>query len=335
MLKPTRYYALGVIVVALAAVVSVTADEAADSLHFDGSIADTSRDVGVWKAVAASGVVEALLAVDTSEPWVRVRRGDELDALTEVRTGRRGRATLTRSSDLLIVDPESVVRLPEPGIDSPSSVVQTEGSVLYEIEGSEGREFKVMTPYLVAGVKGTVFMVTVRNDTASVTVEDGVVEVLSLASGEVTDLHAGDTVLVGAEPGQELDVMTRNRSGSDGGATDKESRRLAQAESKRLLRVLERGQEDLLIAAELGELDPDDPLLVRSFAVTAPGLRSGPASTVRQEDGVKVRSIEKNGNTVEPKPEPEPIDPGTEPAPEPTSGGGKTNIKETGTGALS
>ena len=43
-----------------------------------------------WKAVAASGLVEALPA-SQDQQWSRVERGDQLVARTAVRTGRRGR----------------------------------------------------------------------------------------------------------------------------------------------------------------------------------------------------------------------------------------------------
>ena len=65
-----------------------------------------------WKAVAASGPVQALPAGQEDLIWRTVVRGDELQPATLLRTGRRGRATLTRNASLIIVDPSSEVELP-------------------------------------------------------------------------------------------------------------------------------------------------------------------------------------------------------------------------------
>ena len=59
-----------------------------------------------WKAVAASGPVETRPGA-IEEAWTAVRRGDRLEPLNLVRTGQRGRATLTRRGDILMVDPDS------------------------------------------------------------------------------------------------------------------------------------------------------------------------------------------------------------------------------------
>ena len=117
-----------------------------------------------WTAVSASGPVQARPAATVTEAlWRDVARGDELPPQTLVETGRKGRATLTRSASLLILDPESRVELPGDGYDGmETSIVQTQGSVLYKVDRRSNPHFEVVTPYLVAGVKGTSFLVTVN-----------------------------------------------------------------------------------------------------------------------------------------------------------------------------
>lgn len=145
-----------------------------------------------WKAVAASGRVEASADAETSV-WTSVARGDDVASRSAVRTGRRGRATLARGADILILDPGSEVVLPATG--RYSTVEQTSGSVLYEVDGRVNPDFKVVTPYLVAGVKGTQFVVTVDERGASVSVRRGVVEVFDPMSGDRLPVRAGEAVL--------------------------------------------------------------------------------------------------------------------------------------------
>ena len=203
-----------------------------------------------WKAVAASGPVETRPGA-IEESWAPVRRGDRLEPLNLVRTGHRGRTTLTRSGDVLMVDPESQVALP-PLTGDESSVVQTSGSVIYEVGRREGRDFKVVTPYLVAGVKGTIFMVTVADSYASVTVEEGLVEVTSLASGESLDVGAGESVQLDAMADSEMEhVSLRAKADSAAAEANKDARKLARADLRRLAHAVAQRHEIIM-----DDLDP-------------------------------------------------------------------------------
>ena len=202
-----------------------------------------------WKAVAASGPVDTRPGA-IEESWAPVRRGDRLEPLNVVRTGHRGRTTLTRSGDVLMVDPESQVELP-PLTGDESSVVQTSGSVIYEVGRREGRDFKVVTPYLVAGVKGTIFMVTVADSYASVTVEEGLVEVTSLASGESLDVGAGESVQLDAMADSEMEhVSLRAKADSAAAEANKDARKLARADLRRLAHAVAQRHE--IIMDDLG-----------------------------------------------------------------------------------
>ena len=151
---------------------------------------------GAWTTVAASGKVEAA-TVSVEESWREVRRGDVLPSSTAVRTGKRGRATLTRTASVLIVDPATEIVLPEPG-DSrmETSVVQTQGSVVYDVDSRKSPHFEVVTPHLVAGVKGTRFVVTVKDGFTSVSVKHGLVEALDIETGERAEIGAGESVFL-------------------------------------------------------------------------------------------------------------------------------------------
>lgn len=215
-----------------------------------------------WKAVAASGPVETRTGA-IEESWAPVRRGDRLEPRNLVRTGHRGRTTLTRSGDVLMVDPESQVELP-PLTGDESSVVQSSGSVIYEVGRREGRDFKVVTPYLVAGVKGTIFMVTVADSYASVTVEEGLVEVTSLTSGESLDVGAGESVQLDALADSEMEhVSLRTKADRTAAEANKDARKLARADLRRLAHAVAQRHEiimdDLDPAAGLGDAGTAEP----------------------------------------------------------------------------
>ena len=191
-----------------------------------------------WKTLAASGPVEARAIIGTETVWDRVTRGDELEPRTVVRTGRRGRATLAQQASVLMVDPHSELELPYTvSPDGPSSVTQTTGSVVYEVDGEKVDDFKVVTPYLIAGVKGTTFLVSVTDRYAAVTVEHGVVEVTSLLSGESRDVHAGETLKVDTvEEDAVIEVVSLD---SDRHELNRDTVRFARDEFRRLNRMVE------------------------------------------------------------------------------------------------
>jgi hypothetical protein len=162
-----------------------------------------------WNAVAASGPVENRAADDGT--WLAVRRGDALEPLSVLRTGKRGRATLARQASVILVDPDSSLQLPTADpVDGAYRVRQKTGTVIYEVERRDGRQFEVVTPYLVAGVKGTVFGITVADGYTMLSVEEGIVEVRS-PGGDVMDVHAGEAVRVDAERG-DVDLLRRERA---------------------------------------------------------------------------------------------------------------------------
>lgn len=314
-----RLYVMAV-VIALAAIVTVTAEETPLPLGADSA----PRSAPAWTAVAASGLVEAQ-DQPAEDTWIRVKRGARLQERATLRTGRRGRATLARNADLLIVDPNSSIELPSLRVhpDDESTVIQNEGSVVYEVDGRTTRNFKVVTPYLVAGVKGTVFLVSVADGSASVTVDEGVVEVLSLGSGAVADIQAGQTVLVDAQQGHDLEIVSAaERRSANAAPRERDVQRIARAEGRRLNRVMQRGEEELRIAVELGDLEPLD---VFADAVL------DPATTGLLDDGKEAEDRDTAGAIkIEPEvlidPNAIPVPPQTPPTNPPgstTSGGGK------------
>ncbi len=248
----------------------------------------------VWKAVAASGPVEAHRLAASPEAWTRLGRGDELAPLDLLRTGRRGRATLVHGATVLLVDPESQVSLPAPGDGSPAGkIVQKSGSVFYEVDGRTHGGLQVVTPYLVAGVKGTAFVVTVREGSASVSVEEGIVSVVS-PKGLALDVHAGETALVDATASEII-----RREGSRGPsdrveAKSRDAAKIARQEGRRLDRMSSAKRD----ALEAALVDPtsveEEPLL----EVVRDEISPGGDSTGSVEEDL-LRAIEETTKEAE------------------------------------
>ncbi len=195
--------------------------------------------VPAWVAVAASGKVTRREAGTEPDAWSKVRRGDLLAPLTHVRSEDRGRATLTRDGDIILVSPGSMVTLPDGRNGAPDTIRQTSGRALYQVEpGREGR-FEVVTPLLVAGVKGTQFSVIVRDGFTAVEVVEGHVEVQSLLDREDRrDLFAGDVLTLDARE-RRMDVFQEDRQETRSFDTARERREFeVREETKRLSRDL-------------------------------------------------------------------------------------------------
>ncbi len=230
----------------------------------------SARLVAPWKTVATSGQVEAHPPAIHEVIWHAVARGEELRPQTAVRTGKKGRATLARNGSILIVDRDSRVDLPAVvPQEGSSSVMQTQGRVVYKIEKADSKHFEVVTPYLVAGVKGTTFMVTVKDHAASVSVQEGTVEVASPMTGEKMDVHAGETVLVGNDTESRMELVT-SRPVDDGRRAGKsESADRARSDASRMASLLDAGDPTTDTARADAKPDPVEDLA---------GLASGDAA---------------------------------------------------------
>ncbi len=148
-----------------------------------------------WSVVSTSGQVHSLLTGTGEELWQPVMRGISLQPLSTIRTGSDGRATLTQDRNIVIVDPNSEIKLPA-SLDASAAVLvrQEAGTATYRIHKARKQDFQVITPFLTAAVKGTVFTVTVDESSATVAVFSGVVSVHSLLSDQTVDVYAGENV---------------------------------------------------------------------------------------------------------------------------------------------
>ncbi len=175
-----------------------------------------------WRVVVASGTVRYLTtAADGTVRWGAVEVGQVVPAETQFETAADGHLLLFNGHDSLTVSPGS--RIIVPAEASPAEhirILQDLGTVRYDVEsrrpgatgvgafltrvrralttdGPPAALFEVRTPHAVVVVKGTSFTITVTPLETRIVVLEGVVAVRDLASGEIIDLLAGQSVIVG------------------------------------------------------------------------------------------------------------------------------------------
>ncbi|MCJ8519051.1 hypothetical protein ABID21_001963 [Pseudorhizobium tarimense] len=138
--------------------------------------------------------------------WHAVEAGSIIPNQAWISTGPRGRATLSRGTESITLQPNTLgAVITTQGLFSrKTDVVQQKGQIALNIEKRSRPHTFVHTPYLAAVVKGTTFTVTVTNRDASVSVEEGLVQVSSFTGGQSTNVGPGQQVTV--DQAQEMSV---------------------------------------------------------------------------------------------------------------------------------
>ncbi|MEW4459815.1 FecR family protein [Roseibium algicola] len=125
----------------------------------------------------------------------RARKGMALHKGHTIATRKGARAVLQRGNDSITVGPNTEFALSQyRSNDSQTTLLQRKGTIDVDVETRGRPFFRVETPYLAAVVKGTRFSVTVTGNESQVSVQRGVVGVQDLASGQQSDLRAGQSV---------------------------------------------------------------------------------------------------------------------------------------------
>ena len=154
---------------------------------------------GLTKAYAAEWVITRISGtVYLLAPGIqahRARKGMALHKGHTIATRKGARAVLQRGNDSITVGPNTEFALSQyRSNDSQTTLLQRKGTIDVDVETRGRPFFRVETPYLAAVVKGTRFSVTVTGNESQVSVQRGVVGVQDLASGQQSDLRAGQSV---------------------------------------------------------------------------------------------------------------------------------------------
>ena len=123
-----------------------------------------------------------------------VRAGGVLELPATIDTGRDGAIELRQGATTLSVGPET--RLEFPALEKRGGpidrIVQPRGNAFYSIGKREGRRLRVETPYLVGVVKGTQFNVAAQDESTTISLFEGLLEIHASDESSVIDLKAGE-----------------------------------------------------------------------------------------------------------------------------------------------
>jgi len=146
-----------------------------------------------WVAAKLRGAV--LVLVDGE--WVPLERGAIVPDDRVVRTVD-GRLTLTRGAETIELGPNTQIQIfDKPGRMPFTTVKEHFGTVAVEAEVKQVQHFAVQTPFLVAVVKGTRFVVASGKTSSEVSVNRGSVAVQSNETRSNVLLAVGQSVEVG------------------------------------------------------------------------------------------------------------------------------------------
>ncbi|MGO7021702.1 hypothetical protein [Rhizobium leguminosarum] len=152
-----------------------------------------------WRVVKATN--QAKYSVDRTN-WLDLSPGDVVPNRAWVSTGPRGRVQLTRGVESITFQPNTLASIATNGFFSrKTQIVQQVGSLDLAIEKRSQPHTTVQTPYLAAVVKGTIFHVTVDRTKASVSVDRGLVQVTSFASGQQSNVGPHQSAAVDSKAG--------------------------------------------------------------------------------------------------------------------------------------
>lgn len=158
-----------------------------------------------WHVAKASSQVRYTTDQNT---WKDLRAGDVVPNRAWISTGPRGRAQLVRGVEIIGFQPNTMASITTKAggffTIRKTEIVQQVGTLDLEIEKRSQPHTTVQTPYLAAVVKGTIFHVSVGKTKASVSVDRGLVQVTSFASGQRADVGPKQSATVDRKAGMKV-----------------------------------------------------------------------------------------------------------------------------------
>lgn len=158
-----------------------------------------------WHVAKASSQVRYTTDQTT---WKDLQTGDVVPNRAWISTGPRGRAQLVRGVESIGFQPNTMAAITTRAgglfTARKTEIVQQIGALDLEIEKRSQPHTTVQTPYLAAVVKGTIFHVSVGKTNASVSVDRGLVQVTSFASGQQANVAPRQSATVDRKSGMKV-----------------------------------------------------------------------------------------------------------------------------------
>ena len=128
---------------------------------------------------------------------LEVHKGDLVPLPATIYTGPSGSIELRQGNTTLSVAPNSQLEIPAPAAPGEpiDRVIQTRGNAFYNVAKRETRKLHVESAYLVAVIKGTQFSVVAQDDSATISLFEGRLEVRATDGSDIVDLQAGEVAI--------------------------------------------------------------------------------------------------------------------------------------------
>jgi hypothetical protein len=141
--------------------------------------------------------VQGEVNVSTQGTPHAVHKGDVVLLPITVYTGPTGSIELRQGRTTLSAAPNSELSIPAPTVagEAIDRIAQSRGSAFYSVAKRELRKLHVETAYLVAVVKGTQFSVVAQDDSTTVSLFEGLLEVRATDYSDVVELEAGEIAI--------------------------------------------------------------------------------------------------------------------------------------------
>jgi hypothetical protein len=139
------------------------------------------------------GTVSATMAGMT----VPLSAGAILQLPATVRTGADGAVELRQGNSTFAAAGNTELEIPQSAAEDGlvERIIQVRGNAFYNIGKRTGTRLRVETPYLVAVIKGTQFNVAAQDDSTTIALFEGHLEVRASDDSDVIDLDAGEIAI--------------------------------------------------------------------------------------------------------------------------------------------
>lgn len=139
------------------------------------------------------GTVSATMAGMT----VPLSAGAILQLPATVRTGADGAVELRQGDSTFAAAGNTELEIPQSAAEDGliERIIQVRGNAFYNIGKRTGTRLRVEAPYLVAVIKGTQFNVAAQDDSTTIALFEGHLEVRASDDSDVVDLNAGEIAI--------------------------------------------------------------------------------------------------------------------------------------------